>query len=33
VAITPTEPPRVLPTRDGVALKLRFRAAAGIARA
>jgi len=33
VAITPTEPPRVLPTRDGVALKLRFRAAAGSARA
>jgi thiamine pyrophosphate-dependent acetolactate synthase large subunit-like protein len=33
VAITPTEPPRVLPSRDGVALKLRFRAAAGSARA
>ena len=29
VAITPTEPPRVLPTRDGVALKLRFRKAVG----
>jgi thiamine pyrophosphate-dependent acetolactate synthase large subunit-like protein len=29
VAITPTEPPRVLPTRDGVALKLRFRKAIG----
>ena len=29
VAITPTEPPRVLPTRDGVALKLRFRRAVG----
>ncbi|MBI3436938.1 MAG: aldehyde dehydrogenase [Proteobacteria bacterium] len=27
VAIAPQEPPRVLPTRDGVALKLRFRAA------
>ena len=30
VAITPTEPPRVLPTRDGVALKLRFRKAVGV---
>jgi thiamine pyrophosphate-dependent acetolactate synthase large subunit-like protein len=30
VAITPTEPPRVLPTRDGVALKLRFRRAVGV---
>jgi thiamine pyrophosphate-dependent acetolactate synthase large subunit-like protein len=30
VAITPTEPPRVLPTRDGVALKLRFRKAIGL---
>jgi thiamine pyrophosphate-dependent acetolactate synthase large subunit-like protein len=30
VAITPTEPPRVLPTRDGVALKLRFRKAVGL---
>jgi thiamine pyrophosphate-dependent acetolactate synthase large subunit-like protein len=30
VAITPTEPPRVLPTRDGVALKLRFRRTIGI---
>jgi len=29
VAIAPTEPPRVLPTRDGVALKLRFRKAVG----
>jgi len=29
VAIAPTEPPRVLPTRDGVALKLRFRKAIG----
>ena len=29
VAIAPTEPPRVLPTRDGVALKLRFRKAMG----
>jgi hypothetical protein len=29
VAITPAEPPRVLPTRDGVALKLRFRSAVG----
>jgi thiamine pyrophosphate-dependent acetolactate synthase large subunit-like protein len=27
VAIAPTEPPRVLPTRDGVELKLRFRRA------
>jgi thiamine pyrophosphate-dependent acetolactate synthase large subunit-like protein len=31
VAIAPTEPPRVLPTRDGVALKLRFRRAVGVA--
>jgi thiamine pyrophosphate-dependent acetolactate synthase large subunit-like protein len=30
VAIAPTEPPRVLPTRDGVALKLRFRRATGV---
>jgi thiamine pyrophosphate-dependent acetolactate synthase large subunit-like protein len=30
VAIAPTEPPRVLPTRDGVALKLRFRKAVGV---
>jgi thiamine pyrophosphate-dependent acetolactate synthase large subunit-like protein len=30
VAIAPDEPPRVLPTRDGVALKLRFRKAAGV---
>jgi thiamine pyrophosphate-dependent acetolactate synthase large subunit-like protein len=30
VAIAPTEPPRVLPTRDGVALKLRFRRAVGV---
>jgi thiamine pyrophosphate-dependent acetolactate synthase large subunit-like protein len=30
VAITATEPPRVLPTRDGVALKLRFRRAVGV---
>jgi thiamine pyrophosphate-dependent acetolactate synthase large subunit-like protein len=29
VAIAPTDPPRVLPTRDGVALKLRFRLAVG----
>src|SRR5712691_6717481 len=29
VAIEPTDPPRVLPTRDGVELKLRFRRAAG----
>jgi phosphonopyruvate decarboxylase len=29
VAIAPTEPPRVLPPRDGVALKLRFRKAVG----
>jgi thiamine pyrophosphate-dependent acetolactate synthase large subunit-like protein len=28
VAIAPTDPPRVLPTRDGVELKLRFRRAA-----
>lgn len=32
VAIEPTDPPRVLPTRDGVELKLRFRRAAGPAR-
>jgi thiamine pyrophosphate-dependent acetolactate synthase large subunit-like protein len=30
VAIAPNEPPRVLPPRDGVALKLRFRKAVGI---
>jgi thiamine pyrophosphate-dependent acetolactate synthase large subunit-like protein len=30
VAITPIEPPRVLPPRDGVALKLRFRKAVGV---
>lgn len=30
VAIAPTDPPRVLPSRDGVELKLRFRAAAGV---
>jgi len=30
VAIAPDEPPRVLPTRDGVALKLRFRKAVGL---
>ena len=29
VRIKPEEPPRVLPTRDGVALKLRFRRATG----
>jgi len=29
VAIDPAEPPRVLPERDGVALKTRFRAAIG----
>jgi len=29
VRITPDEPPRVLPTRDGVELKLRFRRAVG----
>ena len=29
VAIDPAEPPRVLPERDGVALKQRFRAAIG----
>jgi thiamine pyrophosphate-dependent acetolactate synthase large subunit-like protein len=29
VAIAASEPPRVLPTRDGVALKLRFRKAIG----
>ena len=29
VAIAPNEPPRVLPPRDGVALKLRFRKAVG----
>jgi thiamine pyrophosphate-dependent acetolactate synthase large subunit-like protein len=29
VAITPDEPPKVLPLRDGVALKLRFRRAVG----
>ena len=33
VAIAPNEPPRVLPTRDGVALKLRFRKAIGISSA
>jgi thiamine pyrophosphate-dependent acetolactate synthase large subunit-like protein len=31
VAIKPEEPPRVLPLRDGVALKLRFRCAVGVA--
>jgi thiamine pyrophosphate-dependent acetolactate synthase large subunit-like protein len=30
VAIAPAEPPRVLPLRDGVALKARFRAALGV---
>jgi thiamine pyrophosphate-dependent acetolactate synthase large subunit-like protein len=30
VAITPDEPPKVLPLRDGVALKLRFRRAVGV---
>ena len=30
VAIEATEPPRVLPLRDGVALKQRFRAALGV---
>ena len=30
VAIEPEEPPRVLPLRDGVALKERFRAAVGV---
>ena len=30
VAIAPNEPPRVLPIRDGVALKLRFRKAIGL---
>jgi thiamine pyrophosphate-dependent acetolactate synthase large subunit-like protein len=30
VAITPDEPPKVLPLRDGVALKLRFRRALGV---
>ena len=30
VAIDPEEPPRVLPLRDGVALKQRFRAAVGL---
>lgn len=30
VAIAPDEPPRVLPLRDGVALKQRFRAAIGV---
>jgi thiamine pyrophosphate-dependent acetolactate synthase large subunit-like protein len=30
--ITPDEPPRVLPTRDGVELKLRFRRAIGVHR-
>jgi hypothetical protein len=29
VGIAPDEPPRVLPTRDGVELKLRFRRAVG----
>jgi thiamine pyrophosphate-dependent acetolactate synthase large subunit-like protein len=31
IAIAPSEPPRVLPTRDGVHLKLRFRRALGVA--
>lgn len=31
VLIEPAEPPRVLPERDGVALKTRFRAALGLA--
>ena len=30
VAIAPDEPPKVLPLRDGVALKLRFRRAVGV---
>jgi thiamine pyrophosphate-dependent acetolactate synthase large subunit-like protein len=30
VAIKPEEPPKVLPLRDGVALKLRFRRAVGV---
>ncbi len=30
VAIAAEEPPRVLPLRDGVALKERFRAALGV---
>jgi thiamine pyrophosphate-dependent acetolactate synthase large subunit-like protein len=30
VLIAPNEPPRVLPLRDGVALKARFRAAIGV---
>ena len=30
VHVDTTEPPRVLPSRDGVALKLRFRAAQGL---
>jgi thiamine pyrophosphate-dependent acetolactate synthase large subunit-like protein len=30
VQIEPTEPPRVLPLRDGVALKQRFRASIGV---
>jgi hypothetical protein len=30
VAIDQAEPPRVLPLRDGVALKERFRAAIGV---
>ncbi len=30
VLIAPEEPPRVLPSRDGVALKQRFRAAVGV---
>ena len=30
VLIAPEEPPRVLPLRDGVALKNRFRAALGL---
>ena len=30
VAIAPTDPPRVLPTRDGVELKLRFRRALAV---
>jgi thiamine pyrophosphate-dependent acetolactate synthase large subunit-like protein len=33
VRIAPDEPPRVLPTRDGVELKLRFRRAVGSDRA
>jgi len=30
IAIAPSEPPRVLPSRDGVHLKLRFRRALGL---